>query len=125
MTWPPQDGGMHSSASWGMMLGRIDERTGRTQQDVQEIKQRLGVGDERMTRGEIRMDNMSSDLNILKASGVKLPSQPTSRFTIAMAALTGIAPLKEWMIGALVVAAGLKGLLSPADFKVLLMSFFR
>lgn len=124
MTWAP-DGGMNGNASLAMMLGRIDERTERTQEDVHEIKQRISLGDDRMRRSEQRMDVLAGDLTALRLSGSKPVAPSQGRLMILLAALTGIAPVREWMIGAVFVAAGLKGILAPGDYKDILMSYFK
>lgn len=125
MTWPPHDGGLNGSASLILLLGRIDERTERTAEIVEKIEDRLTLGDNRMQRSEQRMDVLAGDLTALRLSGSKPVAPSQSRLTVVLAALTGIAPVKEWMIGAVFVAAGLKGILAPGDYKDILMSYFK
>ena len=125
MTWA-QDGGMAAEAGLVLLLGRIDERTARTEADVREIKSSLNQGDKRMDRSDRRIDRLATGVQALKkASGVPPPAKQPGRITLALAAITGIAPLKEWMLGALVILLGLKGAISPADVKALIMEYLK
>lgn len=124
MTWA-RDGGMAAEAGLVLLLGRIDERTGRTDELVSRIEDRLIQGDKRMDRSERRIDRLTTDLSALKASGVQPVAKQPGRLTLAIAALTGIAPLKEWMLGALVIVLGMKGVISPADVKALIFEYFK
>lgn len=125
MTWA-QDGGMAAEAGLVLLLGRIDERTARTEADVREIKSSLNQGDKRMDRGDRRVDRLETDVSALKkASGVPPAGKQPGRLTLALAAITGIAPLKEWMLGVLVIFLGLKGAISPADVKALIWEYLK
>lgn len=118
-------GGMNGSESLILLLGRIDERTERTEEIVSKIEDRLSHGDKRMDQSDRRIDSVADAVSALKASGVPPVALSQSRLTVVLAALTGIAPVKEWMIGAVFVAAGLKGILAPGDYKDILMSYFK
>lgn len=118
-------GGMNGSESLILLLGRIDERTERTAEIVEKIEDRLTLGDNRMQRSEQRMDVLAGDLTALRLSGSKPVAPSQGRLMILLAALTGIAPVREWMIVAVFVAAGLKGILAPEDYKDILMSYFK
>lgn len=115
-------GGMNGSESLILLLGRIDERTERTEEIVSKIEDRLIQGDKRMDHGDRRMDQFSTDLTAMRM--VTIVNQP-NRLMLMISAMTGIAPLKEWLLGALVVFVGLKGLIAPADIKVLVLEYLK
>lgn len=115
-------GGMNGNASLILLLGRIDERTERTAEIVEKIEDRLVQGDKRMDTGERRMDQLSIDLSAMRSQ----PASPKpNRLMLIGAAMTGIAPVREWVLGLLVVFVGIKGLIAPADLKVLIFEYFK
>lgn len=124
MTWAA-DLSLAGNAGLVLLLGKIDERTERTEQVVNKIEDRLVDGDKWMDRSDRKMDAMASDIAALKASGAQQEAKPPGRMTLAIAAITGIAPLKEWMLGVLVILLGLKGVISPADVKAMILEYLK
>lgn len=124
MTWPA-DLSLAGNAGLVLLLGKIDERTERTEDVVKKIEDRLIQGDKRMDRSDQKIDALASDVAALKASGLQPAAKSPGRISLATAAMTGIAPLKEWMLGALVILLGLKGVISPADVKALVFEYLK
>lgn len=116
-----QDGGINGMTGLILLLGRIDERTEQTADDVKDIKQQLVQGDKRMDRHDRRSDDLQMAIAALKAAPA---TPPQSRLMLTLSAMTGVAPLKEWLFGALVILMALKGLVSPAEIKALVFAFW-
>ena len=90
-------------------------------QDLGWIKSQLRTGHE--FHQEVKTD--LREIKVRLQSVEQRPIvRPPERLTQILTLAREVASLKEWLIGAALVALSLKGILSPAEMKSLLLTLF-